>query len=248
MPKAISTILVLILSMCLATPQAFAQSKLSAVDKGIILTYIRTLNKAAKRDGDNTLHYLDGNVKYAPNSEFKIFSIKGEDCGAHCNCSYVSKLHSKSGKVYNIDLELPVDKIYKLNDGKYIILQQGLSCGGSVSDEYRAATLINFNGNKITYHPISYTDPVTGNVSKPDEVGNSFSLFQPYNNDETNRLKKLMLDFDTKSKRLNYRYLYDMNQCCGKDEAYYYSGYFEYIEGRFINRKEQRQRFTQSHL
>jgi hypothetical protein len=249
-------VFIIVLIFILDCANIHAQPKITfkdhKADQDIIDNYIRKLNKELvyndinykdknKQDVIDSLieasrsKYNEGYVTYAPDNKFKVFVIKGEDCGAHCNCIYRAYIHIKESKTKQAltDDFLLVDAIFKLNDGKYLILQKSSSCGGNVQYDYEQATIISIKDGKIIYHPFNYKNPIDGTNSNESKEDGSLSLFQLMTDTNDNTVLK----FNPKTKLLAYKY---------RNEACIYSGYFKYEQGLFLHKKEIKRIITSS--
>lgn len=266
--KAFILAWILLATICIKTQ---AQPKISVrehqADARIIKNYIHSLNVEMVMDtsivgieilegkkptpefidsliGESREGYRDGNVCYSPDKKFKIFTITGESCGMHCNCFYQAYLHFNSSKkgIVLASGFFPVDAIYKLNDGKYLIIQKASTCGGTVFYNYKRATLISFKKSKVVYHPFVYGIPFSTINKNTIEKDGGLGLSQLID-DEHESPDSLVLRFDPKSNGLQYKYL-AYADLANMSEAFTFSGYFHYEKGRFVLKNESKKKYV----
>lgn len=124
-------------------------------DDDIMEAYLMILDSSyyVYDETDNSLHRSAGGMQeaevfYAPDSAFKIFSFSGEDCGAHCNGSYVSIAQFPSGKFVETGFAR-VNGIYKTgNDDHYVVLHSGWS-GGTMSSASMCMNLVRLETDSL---------------------------------------------------------------------------------------------------
>jgi hypothetical protein len=192
-------------------------------DKALIDSLIRESNT----------RYTEGRVTYSPDKKFRIFVIDGEGCGGTCTCFHDAFFYVAGSKIkqYLNEETLPVDAIFKLEDGKYLVLEKDHTCGGNVRYDYKKAILISFKNNKIIFHQFNYADPRY--PSSINNKGMELSLEQLEDDNDD-----MLLKFDPRTKILSYRYKANLELCCNAVGSFTYSGYFRYEKGRFVHKKE----------
>ncbi len=237
--KHLSNVLLLALSLC--SVEVTAQVKLTFKEKlRDSLALEKRLEKLNEVDRGARESYEEGQVTYAPDKKFKIFWFKGTECGANCSNIYASEIHLiRPGKKDKIDSAnfWPVSNIYKLNDGKYLVLQEGNTGGGLINYDYKYATLISVRDSKVIYHRINYKDPENGPNSQPD---GSLTLYQLFGIDDFNTP---VLKFNPITNILSYKRIIVFNLREAHPYAYTYRGYFRYRNGKFVLEKETRTKF-----
>ncbi|NVM62862.1 hypothetical protein FHW88_001138 [Mucilaginibacter sp. SG538B] len=224
-------------------------------DQKIINNYLYQLNKQLVVDGyegnksqltkariDNLIEgsrdrYTEGAVTYSPDGRFKIFVLKGEMVGGHINCIYTAFIHSAQA-IQNIVIS-PVERIFKLGANKYLIIQREVTCGGTIFYDYRKATVIALVKGKLVYYPFNYKYPAGGTNADKQEPDGSLILEQLTDDDHIyNPADSILLRFDPKTNKLQYRYRVDYSICCDKNWVATFSGFFQFENDRFIQKSE----------
>lgn len=245
----------------LVCSDVYAQHKVTPsrfkADQKILNSYIYQLNKELvinNFEGDKSKltkarisslisesrdRYTNGTVSYSPDGAFKIFVIKGEMVGAHINCVYAAFIHSTFSTQKQEIAVSPIDHILKIGTNKYLIIQRESTCGGTVFYDYRKATVISFVNGKLTYFPFYYKDPTNELNTAGQSPDGSLILEQLMDMDNIyNPADSILLKFDPKTNKLEYRYRVDYNICCDQDKVTTFSGFFHWENGRFIHKTE----------
>ncbi len=96
----------------------------------------------------------EATVATSPDGKVKFFIITEDFCGAYCHYEYVSFVHLANGKLLVGASQLhPIDSIYILPDGKYLLLQSWGERAFSACSEYvQSATILSLRGDSIVEH------------------------------------------------------------------------------------------------
>jgi hypothetical protein len=178
----------------------------------------------------------DSRVIYSPDSAFKIFLVRGEECEAHCNTFCESWLHFNDGSGMALaDAGFgEVQRIEIMPDGKYLVYEQSSERSGAYRIEELSVKLLSIENHSLKYFNLPATPSIALNTDEEESF--SFRVNQP--NFVNSDLKLSLND----SARLNYQYAEDVGMGYSGDSVRVYSGYFEYEAGQFIHKKEESQR------
>lgn len=186
---------------------------------------------------DDKLRINSGSVFYAPDKKFKILTITGESCGAYCNSFWNSKIITVKGKrTKEFDIR-QVQQIFRLPDGKYLVLEVSGSRPASVyTVSTNSATIIGFEKDSIYRYPFEYTYPIYDNYK--DSLKLTFSQ-------EHYLFTEQYLKYDPKTKKLSYQYANNFSICCEIDSSYLFKGEFQYEKGEFKLLYEKKQTYVE---
>ena len=246
-----ATLLLLLLNCSKVDAQVKISAKEKKADDKIIDRYIRQANREFVLDQIDTAdrsnqelidsllkersitHFTEGHVTYSPDKKFKIFVFDGESCGGICTCFHDAFLYVAGSTIKQklSDETLPIDTIFKLNDGKYLVLEKDQTCGGNVRYDYKKAVLLSFKNNRVIYHRFNYSDPRYG--ANNNNNAKELSLEQLVDDSDD-----MLLKFDPLTNSLSYKYSANLERCCNGTGAFSYIGYFKYEKGRFVHKKE----------
>lgn len=170
---------------------------------------------------------------YSPDSAFKIAVIEMEGCGAYCNPFWESWLHFNDGS----DLVIAhlnfarIQKIEKMPDGKYLVIDQMSGRSGMQVDITTRATLISLQD----YQFKTYTIPKI--PSEEMKYDSALFVIQSAFIDTSQ-----YIHYDAKTERLNYQYAVYTADLSGdfsdSDSITMYNGYLQYEKGAFIFKEE----------
>lgn len=166
-----------------------------------------------------------GDIVYAPDSAFVIYSVVVESCGAYCNALWNSWLHI-SGHADSIRLETDfnsIDAIHILPNGVYLVLQNSWERPASVLTLTcnNAAAFVIDNSN-LQFVAIPYKG--LPNFQFCEE--NGIDKDPPH------------LTWDPDLLRLEYAYANNFAYSTGVDTSLLYAGYFQFNNGVFELAKE----------
>ena len=181
---------------------------------------------------DFHLNYESIDLSISPDSSFTIYMLQGETIGAYSVAFFISRL-----KLLNSDTLIPVDinqivDIYKLPDGKYLIIDEASIRQTSVfSENYYSALVISVQNNQVYFHPFqinlpSYNAHYTNESYNPD---GKFIISQRHYH-----TGRQYLTYDSLQHTLSYQYSADWTL----DSGYQYTGWFQYKNGEFIHQSE----------
>jgi hypothetical protein len=253
-----ATLLLFLFALGNSQAQFVVSKKQARLDKLTIDRYLHELNKDLVLDeiqnegmavdtaeidsliSESKSQYNEGKVMYAPDGKFKIYSFQGESCVAHCSNFQTAYIQLPGAKRIVDDNMLRVKKIFKLADGKYLILQGGVTGGGEVWFDNLRATLVAIKGNKLICFPFSYIDPITRTNTKNNESDTSLHLLQETGLAVGSKQSdnNILLRFDPKTNLLYYRYTTGFDAGGKRVKYYTFSGYFRYRGGQFVHQKE----------
>lgn len=169
---------------------------------------------------------------YAPDSAFAIYYIEVISCGAYCNPMWESFLHFKGNPelVRNNAGFSHVDSIVKLPDGKYLIFESEWARPASYyTVSLRLATLMYYDAVSLKYFAIPYHSE-----ENPENMSGhgSFVTMQHFTIDSLHYLQ-----YDRRTRRLNFQYGTDFGLHSGNDSAIVTKGYFQYEDGQFVEKE-----------
>ena len=185
----------------------------------------------------NRIRVSGGRVIYSPDSAFRIFIVNCESCGGYCNPFWRSWLHFNDGSGYVLNNPGfdDVDTVYRMPDGKYLVIESALFRTATDFTTSFSAKLFSLTDYKLQWIPFPQTP--SGKTVKNEPSG-SFTTHQEYSSEKY----KHFVQYDSVSGRLNYQHVIylDPQQRIDYDYAYVYSGYYQYTNGSFIHKNEDR--------
>ncbi len=178
-------------------------------------------------------------VIYSSDSAFKIYEIIG-DCIIGM---YDENMFSSHYMHYNLkdsiiisELQLmKIERMAKMPDGKYLIIQYGENRNASGYESYATAELLSLNKDSYIFHtiPMSINLPTTEDGDEFKILEWDLFLTEGY----IGEIDEPKIEYNEKDKRLSYCYSHDLIICCGLDTAFRSEGSYLYINGKFIQDK-----------
>jgi hypothetical protein len=171
---------------------------------------------------NNKLFFANQQVVYAPDVNFKIFTIEVESCGAYCNSEYYSWIH------YAINAEnktqksnfTHIDSIYVLPNKQYLIVDSyGARPASVLTIQCMSAHLFSLEKDTLIENPIQYKNDNSFSFCQENSVFSSEPTFITY--DDTQ--KAILYSYTN-----NYAYSHNL------DIDTIRKGQFKYEEQRFV--------------
>lgn len=163
----------------------------------------------------------ESNVTTSPDGKLKLILITEDFCGAYCHSEYVSFAHLANGKQLKGTVGLhPIEHIYILPDGKYLLLQSWSERAFSAcSDNAQAATIISLHSDSVIDHSAMTADDGSGSRI---EFRTSFSYYPT----------PFYLRYDPDKQTLSYQY----GNPCSYSETLpeVHTGTLQYQHGVFV--------------